>query len=306
MSTKVSVPGPSPEERDLQRNQAELLALQRTIIEEQRQQNQILLPFLAQQEGFTVQTDSNGNITGITMNADETARRDQENEITRLLGERSLAALKGELPVDPGLEKDLSVQEQELRNRLTQQFGPGYETSSPGVEALEEFRRTSEILRFGARTGQLTLAEQLGITREQQNQFSRQSSGDVLRTSAIGDPLTFAGAFGQTARGFGQAQIPFIQQRDMQLRGSIANAQMGTGLIGAGIGAIGAFFSDDDGKASPVQVSKTLDGIPIYEYTHKGTGERMLGVMASDVERIHPGAIYTRLGARAVSYRELQ
>jgi len=305
MGGGVKVPGPSQEERDLQRNQAELLGLQRQIIEQQRAQNAILLPFLAQQEGFDVTTDANGNITSITQRAEETARRQQTAEIERLFGERSLAALKGELPVDPALEKDLGVQEQELRNQLTAQFGPGYETSTPGIQALEEFRRTAEILRSGARTGQLTLAEQLGITREQQNQFSRQSSQDVLRQSSIGDPLTFAGAFGQTAQGYGQAQIPFIKQREMQLQASQANASRTASLFGAGIGAIGAFFSDDDGKADPVLVSKTLDGIPIYEYTHKGTGERMLGVMASDVERVHPGAVFHRLGRRAVSYEEL-
>jgi hypothetical protein len=306
MGSKVSVPGPTPEERDLQRNQAELLALQRQIIEEQRAQNRIILPFLAAQEGFDVTTDDNGNITGITQRAEETAKRAQEAEITRLLGERSLAALRGELPVDPALEKDLQTQEQELKNQLTTQFGPGYETSTPGIQALEEFRRTSEILRSGARTGQLTLAEQLGITREQQAQFSRQSSGDVLRTSAIGDPLTFAGAFGQTARGYGQAQIPFIQQRQMQLQASIANAQSSAGLLGAGIGAIGAFFSDEEGKLDPVAVSETLDGITIYEYTHAATGERMIGVMAGDVEKVRPGAVYNRMGYRAVNYRELR
>jgi hypothetical protein len=282
------------------------LALQRQIIEEQRAQNRIILPFLAAQEGFDVTTDDNGNITGITQRAEETAKRAQEAEITRLLGERSLAALRGELPVDPALEKDLQTQEQELKNQLTTQFGPGYETSTPGIQALEEFRRTSEILRSGARTGQLTLAEQLGITREQQAQFSRQSSGDVLRTSAIGDPLTFAGAFGQTARGYGQAQIPFIQQRQMQLQASIANAQSSAGLLGAGIGAIGAFFSDEEGKLDPVAVSETLDGITIYEYTHAATGERMIGVMAGDVEKVRPGAVYNRMGYRAVNYRELR
>lgn len=250
--------------------------------------------------------DDNGVITGITMRGDETARRAQENEITRLLGERSLQALRGELPLDPALERSLAQGEEELRNTLASQLGTGYETSTPGIQALDEFRTSAEILRAGARTGQLTLAEQLGITREQQAQFRRGTSQDVLRTSAIGDPLTFAGAFGQTARGYGQAQVPFIQQRQMQLNASIANAQSWNALLGAGIGAIGTFFSDDEGKADPIIVSVTLDGIPVYEYTHVGTGERMLGVMATDVEKIRPWAVYDRMGSRAVSYRELE
>lgn len=305
MGSSVSVPGPSQEERDLQRNQAELLALQRQIIEEQRTQNRIILPFLAQQEGFNVTTDDHGNVTSVSMTPQAQADKDLQSQITRALNQRSLDALAGNLPVDPGLERDLTTQEAELRNKLALQLGPGYETSTPGIQALDEFRKTADELRYGARTGQLTLAEQLGITREQQNQFSRQSSEDVLRTSAIGDPLTFAGAFGQTAKGYGQAQVPFIQQRQMQLQASIANAQSSNALFGAGIGAIGAFFSDEDGKADPVLVTHLPSGIPIYEYTHKGTGERMIGVMARDVEHVRPGAVVSRLGRDAVVYREL-
>src|SRR5262245_14329 len=305
MGTKVSVPPPSQEERDLQRNQAELLALQRQVVEEQRAQNRILLPFLAAQEGFDVVLDGNGIIQTITQRPEETARRAQSAEIERLLGERSLQALRGELPVDPALEKDLEVQETELRNQLLSQFGPGYETDTPGIQAIEEFRRSAEILRAGARTGQLTLAEQLGITREQQEQFRRHSSQDVLRTSAVGDPLGFGAAFGQVAKGFGQAQIPFLQDRQMRTNASIANAGIAGSIIGAGVGAIGAFFSDDDGKADPVKISETLDGIAIYEYTHKGTGERMLGVLASEVEKVRPWAVRERLGSRTVSYREV-
>jgi len=306
--SKVSVPGPSPEERELQKNQAELLALQRQIIEEQRAQNRILLPFLAEQEGFDVEVDENGVIQTITQRPEETARRAQGAEIERLFGERSLAALRGELPVDPALEQGLGQQEQELRNQLSSQFGPGYETSSPGIETLGEFFRTSEILREGARTGQLTLAEQLGITREQQDQFRRQSSQDVLRQSAIGDPLTFAGAFGQTAKGFGQAQVPFIQQRQMQTQASIANAQSSASrfgsILGAGVGIL-SMFSDPEGKENFVLVGRTNAGLPIYEYNKIGDSTRMLGVMSTDVEKMFPGAVMERMGYDAVAYEEI-
>jgi hypothetical protein len=305
MGSKVSVPGPSAEERELQKRQAELLAQQSEIIQEQRAQNRILLPFLAQQEGFDVTVDDNGVVTAITQRPEETARRARESEITQLLNERSLKALKGELPVDPALERDLEAQERELKNQLSAKFGPGYETSSPAIETLGEFFRTAEVLRSGARTGQLTLAEQLGITREQQQQFSRQASQDVLRTSAVGDPLTIAGAFGQSARGYGQAQIPFIQQRQMQTQASIANAQSSAGILGAGIGLLGAFISDEDAKTDLVRVSQTIDGIPIYAYTHRSTGERMIGVLSKDVEKVRPGSVGRRLGMDVVQYRDL-
>lgn len=271
----ISLPGLSSPEKELQRQQAELLGLQRRMIEEQNQQNRVLLPFLAQQEGFDVTVDDNGIITGISRRPDPSL--DRQKEIQRLLEERSLAALKGELPVDPALEENLADKEREVRDRLIAQLGPGYETSSAGIETLGDFFKNAEMLREGARTGQLTLAEQLGLTRAQQGIFGRQSGQDVLRTAAVGDPLSFAGAFGQVARGYGQAQVPFIQQRAIQSQMDIARRQQNMGLVGAGIGALGAIFSDPDDD-DVVVISRLNEDRPIYTYTDKATGKRVLGV----------------------------
>lgn len=295
MGSKVSVPGPSAEERELQKNQAELLALQRQIIEQQRQQQAVLLPFLAEQEGFDVTTNAEGTITAISKraNPDDAKRKELESGLL----DRSLKALKGELPVDPALEETLTTQEKQVRDKLSAQLGPGYETSSAGIETLGNFFRSSEILREGARTGQLTLAEQLGITRSQQDQFSRQSSQDVLRQSAIGDPLTFAGAFGQTARGFGQAQQPFIQQRQMQLQASMANAQSSNSILGAGIGAFGSLFgafSDARLKTNIEPIgTDLLPGVPIctFEFIWE-PGVQHCGVLAQDLQKAMPQAVF--------------
>lgn len=307
MGGGVSVPGPSQEERDLQRAQKDMIDLQRQIITQQSAQQKILLPFLAEQEGFDVQVDDNGTITAITKRADPLA--DQSKEIQGLLNERSLKALKGELPIDPGLERDLAAQRSTLMESLTRQFGPGGLTSSPAQEALQRFNESEDILREGARTGQLTLAEQLGITREQQNDFARQSSQDTLRASAIGDPLTFAGAFGQVANNYLRAQQPFIQQRQLQTQASIANAQASTGIFGAGIGALGsigaAFFSDEDLKGEAVQISELPNGLPVYVYTRKDTGERLIGVMAQEVAEVMPWAVGERGGYLTVDYERL-
>lgn len=307
MGGETNVPGPSPAEIALQQSQADLLNQQRQIIEEQRAQQKIMLPFLAEQEGFDVELDDGGNIKSIKKKADpEEAKR---KELEGMFLDRSLKAMKGELPLDPALEESLASGEQQLREKLQSQFGPGYETSSPAIETLGQFMRSSEILREGARTGQLTLSEQLGITREQQDQFSRASSTDALRNTAIGDPLTFAGAFGQTARGFGQAQTPYLQQRQMQAQASSANADRLYKLLGAGIGAGGsmgaAYFSDPELKGDLVFISETMDGIPIYEYTRKDTGEKMIGVLSSDVEAKMPWAVGTRGGYDVVDYERV-
>lgn len=302
MAGKTTVPGPSPEERALQAAQAEQLALQTQILKNQQAQNQTLLPFLANLEGFDVTLDpTTGNITNIAQRADPL--KEQNTEIQRLLNERSLKALRGELDVDPALEEDIRGGEEKLRNTLLARLGPGYDTSSPGIEALGDFFKNATLAREGARTGQLTLAEQLGLTRQQQDIFARGSATDALRTSAVGDPMTFAGGYGQVARGYGQAQVPFLQQRGLQTQASLANMQSGNALIGAGIGAIGAYFSDEDIKGDLIQISKTMEGIPIYVYTRKDTDERLIGVLSSDVEKFYPGAIYEKGGYEMVDYR---
>lgn len=311
MGSKTKVPAPSAEEKALQKNQADLLALQTDILRQQRAQQAVLIPFLAEQEGFQVETDSNGNITKISKTPSEldNMKKDLETKLTQ----RSLDALAGNLPVDPGLERDLGKQEQTLREKLSGQLGPGYETSSPGIESLNKQAESADVLRAGARTAQLTLAEQLGITREQQNQFSQQSSQDILRQSTMGDPLALAGAFGQTAGGYGQAQAPYIAQRQLQTQASASNSSSFASILGAGIGAAGSIFgsaggsaflfSDERLKGDAIIISVRPDGIPVYEYDMDG--ERRIGVFASDVEAVLPWAVGERMGYKTVNYEAL-
>lgn len=292
----------------MQRQQAETLKLQREILEQQRQQQKVLLPFLAEQEGFKAETDEFGNITKISKT--DTVIDRKRKELEEGLVERSLRALKGELPVDPALERSLEVNERTLREKLRAQLGPGFETSSAGIESLGDFSRNAEILRFGARTETLTLAEQLALTREQQNLFKKQSAQDVLTNQAQGVPLTLAGGFGQNARGFGAAQQPFIEQRKMQLQASIANAQTSAGRLNAGIGAIGSFvglFSDSRIKENLVQIGMhSRLNVPIYIFNYIGNlADRYIGVLAEDIMGVRPDAVYTRGGYAMVDYGAL-
>lgn len=244
MAPKVNVPQPSAEERELQRQQAALLAQQQQITQQAYQQQQTLLPFFAEQAGIELQFDESGKIIGATKVDDPLAA--QNKEIQGLLNERSLKALRGELPVDPVLERELASQEQTLRERLTSQLGTGYETSSPGIETLDKFFQTAEGLRSTARRGELTLAEQLGLARTESDRAGTAMNLNILRGGAIADPLSFAQASGINAQGYGQAQIPFIQHRQMQLQANMQNAQNTMGLFG-GIGqlaglALGSIF----------------------------------------------------------------
>jgi hypothetical protein len=76
-------------------------------------------------------------------------------------------------------------------------------------------------------------------------------------------------------------------------------------MFGAGIGLIGSLFSDDDLKEDIEFIGVFLEpfGIPVYEYTYDG--QRVLGVLASDVMENAPGYVGERMGYRTVQYEDL-
>jgi hypothetical protein len=76
--------------------------------------------------------------------------------------DRYKKALAGELPVDPGLERSLTEQESTLRANLQRQLGPGWENSTPGQQALAEYKKRAEELRYSAARGEITAGEQQG------------------------------------------------------------------------------------------------------------------------------------------------
>jgi hypothetical protein len=306
----VSAPSPTGPELALRQAELEMVNYQRTIMESADRQMQVFtLPFLHEM-GYDVRQHTVKSPHGDRLEIEEIRKRFDPVEETRKrveaeLAERSLKALRGELPVDPALERDISAQRETLQTRLQGQFGAGGSTSSPAIEALQRFDESANVLREGARTGQLTLSEQLGMAREQQNAYSSQSKMDFLRQIGIGDPMSVAGGMGSVANNYLKAQQPYIQDRQMQLQASIANQQARTSMFGAGVGLAGSLFSDADIKGDLTKISDHPLGIPVYVYTRKDTGERMIGVLAQDVAKIKPWAVTMRDGYLMVDYKEL-
>lgn len=222
----------------LQAAQFKLLSEQAAITRQASRQSNALSNFFAEQAGLvkTVTKNKKGQkVISYDLSPEAKAEQEQAHNIQQMLNERTMAALKGELPVDPALERELTSKEQTLRERLQAQFGPGYETSTPGIQTLDEFFRSSEGLRYSARRDQLTLAEQLGLANKEGINSSNAMMANLTRASTIGDPLQVGAGFGSTAAGVGQGLIPYIQQQQLGLNASIANAQL-QGQQGAGIG----------------------------------------------------------------------
>lgn len=177
----------------------------------------------------------------------QSAAAPQNAEIAKLLRDRELAALKGELPIDPTLTRELGTSEATLRSSLQKQLGPGYETSTPGIEALANFMARKNELIYGANRGEITLGEQLGGARDAAA-FGRGSTAltqaelsDRLRASNLGQIFNY----GVPGRGIDYASLASAyqgplsglqQQRMLQNQLDAQGRSDWFKLIGTGVG----------------------------------------------------------------------
>lgn len=178
-------------------------------------------------------------------------------EVTGALLERELAALRGELPVSPALLRDLEEQRVDLEARLRDQLGPGFETSTPGIEAISEFEaREAEILE-GVRRGDITTFNAINASRDFA-QTSRQPIG--AGTPFLGgQPVNAAGRTlsalpGVSSFGFQQAIgniggavsgtqagiSGFRADRQLELQAAIQEAQNRAGVLSSIFGGLGS------------------------------------------------------------------
>jgi hypothetical protein len=158
----------------------------------QEQERQRLQPLLYEASGVRPIYDEAGNITSFGLTEEAQARKDYENQLL----DRQRKALAGELPVDPTLERALTEGETQLRAQLQAQLGTDYETSSPGIQALEEYRKRAAEARSTVAHGQLTSGQQLLQTQTQMNQdqMARATRGGTGLLGNYGlQPVSFGG-----------------------------------------------------------------------------------------------------------------
>lgn len=60
---------------------------------------------------------------------------------------------------------------------------------------------------------------------------------------------------------------------------------------GLGLGAAGLFLSDARAKTDIEPIGKTNDGLPIYRFKYAGSPDTQIGLLAQDVEQVHPEAV---------------
>ena len=176
----------------------------------------------------------------------ETADELKRKEISGLSLDRELAALRGELPINPGLLSDLDKQESQLKESLRKQLGSGWETSSPGIEGLKSFTLMKNTVLDNARRGDLTLADALQSNALGQ-QMGQQGQFFGLGAGASQLPFGNVSGYAQAAQGFGGMAQQMANQR-------LAQYQMGGqggfgGALGTLAGILGGSLTGGIGTA---------------------------------------------------------
>lgn len=248
---------------------------------------------------------------------------DERTAIEQLNLERTLKGLRGELDIDPTLTRELESQEANLRAALQQQLGTGYETSTPGIEALDEFNRSKAGLIYGAQRDQITLGEQLSGAREAgRRDFLGIGPGlsEGLRNSQLSSIFGYGipgrGVdFGGLSQGYSGPLSMMASERMNRMqaasnRAAGQNALFGSIIgAGAGLGAAAIFASDRRLKKDIKEIGETNAGTPIYTFKYKNDpeGKTFMGVMAQDVEKTQPEIVANIFGDyKGVDYSKVE
>lgn len=204
-------------------------------------------------------------------------------------------------------EQDLASEQ--LKSQLAN------EGITPGSDAynneMDRLGRTQEFQNSSARTSAIT-----GAGAEQSRLFGLGTQGlenqIAVRNAPISEYSALTGSGGASA----QALTPDISGAfGQQLQGQIAgyNAQTASDNATTGDAATLAMlgylmFSDERLKEDIHKVGKTDSGLPVYTYRYKGSPTTQMGVMAQDVEKEQPEAVFG-LGGRdnlkMVDYRQV-
>jgi hypothetical protein len=212
----INVPGPTAQEVELQQMQ----------LNEMRRQNKLneqFQPFILESLGFKIEGD--GSVTKIEQPKDE---------LTQLYEERQLQAMKGELPISPAMEKELSQQQSSLMENLSQRLGPDWQQTTAGQQSMSEFQKRAELLREEARRGQITTGE--GLLESRMGFLQGMQQTDLSNLSAFSAP--------NSAGAYTSALAPYQMQRQMQFSANQSDAANSTsllsglmGMVGTGVGA---------------------------------------------------------------------
>lgn len=183
-----------------------------------------------------------------------------------------------------------------LRSQLINSgLRPGTQAYDMEMERLG--RGNSDQLNQLALTGRgQAFSESLATRNQPINEITALMSG-----SQVSNPAQMSGATPQAQ--VGGVDYAGMVNQNYQNQMSAYGAKMGGlfGLAGAGLQA-GATFSDIRVKTNISRVGTLDNGLPVYAYNYVWGGPLHIGVMAQDVEHVHPEAVSEVAGIKAVDY----
>lgn len=185
-----------------------------------------------------------------------------------------------------------------LRSRL---IASGLRPGSAGWDA--EMQRltnaNSDQLNQLALTGrQQAFSEALATRNQPINEITALLSG-----SQVSNPASMSSATPQTSVG----GVDYSGLVEQNYQNKLAAHQSGMGGLFGLAGSLGsaAIMSDRRLKTENKRVGTLDNGLPVYSYRYKAGGATHLGLMADEVEKLHPEAVVEgHNGFKAVRYAE--
>lgn len=154
---------------------------------------------------------------------------------------RTLRALKGDLPPSPNVQRDIAAGELRLRDTLRKQLGPGYESSTPGIEAMSRFEESANIAKQNDINAQLSLSAGGAINAP--------AATIAATTGATAPTLSSILPLSALASGLGGSASLFSSQTGNQLSAALGIGQLQQ-RSSAGIGSLlGTLFSAPQGSS---------------------------------------------------------
>lgn len=189
--------------------------------------------------------------------------------------------------------------EEALRTRLINQgLRPGSDTYN--IEMERQSQANSDQLNQLALTGRSqAFGESMATRNAPINEITALLSG-----SQVSNPAQMSGPTPQAQVG----GVDYSGLVNQQYQSKLANQQAMMGGMFGLAGSLGSaaipFLSDRRLKTDIERVGTLDNGLPVFCYRYKAGGPFHIGVMAQDVEKVHPEAVVDVGGYKAVDYRK--
>ena len=177
---------------------------------------------------------------------------------------------------------------------IAQNYGQGATSAGLYNQAQhQQYNQGLQAAQFGNNAAQQSLAQQLQLRNQPLNEINALMSGSQIQMPSFqgyqGANVAAAPVFQGAQAGAQQAQDTYGQQM------AAYNAKMGA--LGSAVGGIAGMIqpiklSDRRLKSNIIKIGEHPLGIGIYEYDI--FGQRDVGVMAQEVERVKPEAVVYR------------